>query len=180
MGAKEKAAKKKAAGLSAKEAKTKAAEKAKKKAAAEKAQKRASAEKKKKERATKKKNLKHAKGTPCDKCLAKCTSNPCKTWCHAHWCTGSASQPMKKEIMVKLAAAKAQQSKAAVAMQNSKKALQADIANEHKAAAAAKAALARATKSGKDSDMREARADTEKVAADQKKVAADKKKLSKH
>lgn len=86
---------------------------------------------------------------------------------------------MKKEIMDKLRIAKQEQAKASAAMQASKKALDSDISAEKKAANVAKAALSRATKTGKHKDMGAARADMKKVEADKGKVANDRKRLNK-
>merc|ERR1712057_3615 len=114
---------------------------------------------------------KAAEGTPCYHCLKKCTSKPCKTWCHAHWCTGATPKDnVKKEILEKLRAAKREQRKAANAMHNSKKSLDADMRREKKAAAEANSAVGRAAKKGDKKDMKEANKYTKQIETDKKKI----------
>merc|ERR1711959_583907 len=59
------------------------------------------------------------KGTPCDTCLAKCSTNVCRTWCNAQWCDGKRGAAHKKEVLTKLKAAKKVQRVAAAAVQKS-------------------------------------------------------------
>jgi len=61
------------------------------------------------------------KGTPCDTCLAKCSTNVCRTWCNAQWCDGKRGAAHKKEVLVKLKAARKVQRNAAAAVDQSKK-----------------------------------------------------------
>merc|ERR1712196_273452 len=59
------------------------------------------------------------KGTPCDTCLAKCSTNVCRTWCNAQWCDGKRGAAHKKEVLTKLKAARKVQRVAAAAVQKS-------------------------------------------------------------
>lgn len=59
------------------------------------------------------------KGTPCDTCLAKCSTDVCRTWCNAQWCDGKRGTAHKKEVATKLKAARKVQKSAAAAVQQS-------------------------------------------------------------
>merc|ERR1712046_242439 len=59
------------------------------------------------------------KGTPCDTCLTKCSTNVCRTWCNAQWCDGKRGAAHKKEVLPKLKAARKVQRVAAAAVQKS-------------------------------------------------------------
>lgn len=183
------------------EVKTAAAEKTQKGAAKEKAEKstkmqaarEADAKKDKKEQAAKAKAAKDqaaeddkikeaaekskaasASGTPCDTCMAKCTTAVCRTWCNAHWCEGKKGDSHKKELKRKLKVAKTEQRSAAKAMSAAKQQLDLDVKAEKTASGNAQSALAKAAETGNQQDVKEAQEDTTDVVKDQKTIKADK------
>jgi hypothetical protein len=111
-----------------------------------------------------------AGGTPCDTCLAKCTSHICRTWCNAHWCEGMKPDGGKKELMEKLMKAREEQADAAKDMNNSKERLDKTMAAEKTASGNAKNALEKAAETGQEEDVKEARSETENVEEVQKEV----------
>jgi len=117
-----------------------------------------------------------AGGTPCDTCLAKCTTHVCRTWCNAHWCEGLKPDGGEKELMEKLKKARKEQSEAADDMKSSKEKLDKMEAAEKTASGDAKHALEKAAETGKEEDVKEARDDTDNVRKVQKELKLEKKK----
>jgi len=115
-----------------------------------------------------------AKGSPCDTCLAKCTTKVCRTWCNAQWCEGTRHTSGTKEIKQKLTIAKEHQSKAKEKQEKSKEKLDNDEHAEQKARGDAKNALSKAAETGKSVDMQNAREETEDVVHEQHQVKEDK------
>lgn len=126
--------------------------------------------------AMKEAGAKAAKGnqTPCDTCMAKCSSDVCRTWCNAQWCDGSRGAAHKKEIRNKLRIAKKQQSSAAFEVEKSKESLAADQKKKDAASKEANQEMSKADESEKPKDVKEARDDTDAVAEDNKNVRYDK------